>query len=358
MRRTGAWGAGALALLLACAARGATVQELVRIKGQGDTVLQGFGLVVGLPGTGDSGKSLLVARPLAKLLENQGLAVSFEELADSKSIALVEVTSRVPAEGGRTDDRFDVSVSAINNPKSLEGGRLFLTPLRGPYAGHGVYAVAEGPLEMQGANRAAGVVRSGARMVENIYTPSISPDGSLTLIIHPHVSGWTTSQLLATVINQHRVGFDESAPEIALALDDREVRVRIPDVERRDPANFIADMLGIRFDPSLLSLPARVVINEREGVIVVTEDVEISPTIVAYRDMMITTVSAPPPPRPGDEEVGRWASVATGGGESPPARLRDLLAAFKQLDVPVADQIAILMELHKTGSLHAELVID
>jgi len=344
------------ALALTLNARATSIQELVRIQGQGDTVLVGFGLVMGLPGTGDSGENAMIAKPMVALLEQQGLPISVKDLEDSKSIAIVEVTCRIPRQGARSDDRFDVTIMAINNPQSLAGGQLFLTPLRGPYATHGVYAIAEGPIEIEGANAATGKVRLGARVVKDILSPSISSDGSLTLVIDPNVSGWTTSQLISSTINQDRIGFDDDAEEIAFALDDRTVRVRIPPAEQRDPAAFISDILSIRFDPSLLSLPARVVINEREGVIVVTDDVEISPTILAHGDLMITTVSQQA--APGAVQTSRWATLDTTSDEGQSTRLQDLLSAFKQLDVPVNDQIAILMELHRSGALHAELVID
>lgn len=343
-------------LALTLSARATSIQELVRIQGQGDTVLQGFGLVMGLPGTGDSGENAMIAKPMVALLEQQGLPISVTDLEDSNSIAIVEVTCRIPRQGARADDRFDVTIMAINNPQSLAGGQLFLTPLRGPYATHGVYAIAEGAIEIEGDNQAAGKVRLGARVVEDILSPSISSDGSLTLVIEPNVSGWTTSRLISSTINQDRIGFDENAEEIAFALDDRTVRVRIPPAEQRDPASFIADILSIRFDPSLLALPARVVINEREGVIVVTDDVEISPTILAHGDLMITTVSQQA--TPGAPQTSRWATLDTTSEENPSTRLQDLLSAFKQLDVPINDQIAILMELHRSGALHAELVID
>jgi len=337
-------------------AHATSIQELVRIQGQGDTILQGFGLVMGLPGTGDTGENAMIAKPMVALLEKQGLPISVADLTDSKSIAIVEITCRIPEQGARSDDRFDVTVMAVNNPQSLAGGQLFLAPLRGPYASHGVYAIAEGPIEIEGLTPTTGRVRKGARIVEDILAPSISSDGSLTLVIEPNIAGWTTSRLIASTINQDRLGFDDDAEEIAFALDDRTVRVRIPPVEQRDPAAFIADILNIRFDPSLLALPARVVINEREGVIIVTEDVEISPTILAHGDLMITTISQAA--EPGAATTSRWATLDTTSEDEQSTRLQDLLAAFKQLDVPINDQIAILMELHRSGALHAELVID
>jgi len=346
---------------LASSAQALSVQEIVRLQGRGQTVLQGVGLVVGLPGTGDSGEDLIVARPLAKLLENSGNPVgSFEELAEAQSAALVMVTATIDKTGARPDDVFDASVSALNNPESLRGGELFLTPLRGPMPGQGVYAIAQGQLVIEDDNPNHARVRGGARIVKPIHTPTISDDGSITLLIHPNFAGWTTAQLLANTVNQHQLGLGESSDQIARAIDGRTVRVRIPAADLADPANFIADIMSIRFDPSLLDLPARVVVNEREGIIAVTGDVEISPTALTHGDLMVTTVNPPPEPAPNNPQVEqqRWSAVATDPQQRQSAKLQDLLAAFKQLDVPVDDQIAILSLLHRTGRLHAELIIE
>lgn len=347
----------ALLAALASAAHATSVQELVRLQGQGESVLQGLGLVIGLPGTGDSGEDLIVARPLAKLLENSGNPIGgFEELANSRSVALVMVTARIDRTGARPDDVFDVTVTALNNPGSLAGGELFLAPLRAPLPPHDVYAIAQGPVVIEGANTARGVVRGGARVVREVRTPTIAADGTITLLINPNVAGWTTAQLIADVINQHRMGLERSGEAIAFAADERTVRVQIPATDVADPAGFIADILSVRFDPSLLSLPARVVVNEREGIIVMTGSVEISPTALTHGNLIITSVT---PPDPGGlEPPSRWAALGAEGRPRENARLRDLLAALKQLDVPVKDQIAILMQLHRTGALHAELIVN
>jgi flagellar P-ring protein precursor FlgI len=345
-----------LACLLAAApsALGVSIQEITRLKGQGESILQGFGIVVGLPGTGDSGEDLVVARPLARLLESQGNPVGdFEELAGSRSIAIVVVTCTIPESGAKADDRFDVTVSAINNPESIEGGELFLTPLRGPLPGQPVFAIAQGPLRIEGATPTRARVRGGARIVQDVNMPAIEADGSITLIVRPAFAGWTTAQLLADTINQHRLGFDESAPDIAYAMDDRAVRVRIPAEELPDPANFIADIISVNFDGSLIDLPARVIVNEREGVIVATGDARISPVVISHNQMVVTTVNearreGDPPPNLALTQAGR-------GDES--AKVEDLLAAFRTLDVPVSEQIAILAELHRIGRMHAEFVV-
>lgn len=353
-------------LALACvgapaAGQPTSMHELVRLRGQGKSELRGFGLVMGLPGTGDSAKDLVVARPLAKLLENEGVPIGdFNELAASRSIALVMVTCEIPETGARADDQLDCYVAAIHNPKSLSGGRLFIAPLRGPLPGQGVYAMASGPVTIEGVNPNVGRVRRGAKMTTDVLTPSIDSDGSITLLIEPNFAGWTTSQLIASAVNQHRIGYDDDSPAIARALDERTVRVVIPPAERPNPANFIADVMSIRFDPSLLDLPARVVVNERRGAIVVSGNATISPALIAHRDLVVTTMNPPFEPTRLNPEIGQnsWTTVDVNARPNEAARLQDLLAAFRRLDVSVEDQIAILDMLRRSGKLHAEIVVD
>jgi flagellar P-ring protein precursor FlgI len=339
----------AVVIGFASTARAVSVQELTRLDGQGESILQGLGLVIGLPGTGDTGEDLVVARPLARLLETQGAAVgSFRELANARSVAIVIVTCVVPESGAKVDDRLDVTVSAINNPDSILGGELFLSPLRGPLPGQPVFAIAQGSIVIEDGNPTRGIVRGGARIVRNIDMNVVAADGSITLIVRPVFAGWTITQLLADTINQHRVGFDASALEIAHAQDSRSVKIRIPDEELSDPANFISDIISVEFDASLMDLPSRVIVNEREGVIVATGDARISPMVVSHGDLVVTTVT--------QERPDSSAPTLTSGEQD--AKVEDLLAAFRELDVPIRDQIAILMELHRTGRLHAELVIN
>jgi flagellar P-ring protein precursor FlgI len=358
-------GRAGLALLIAVLgilcpiAPAASVKEIARLEGQGKSVLQGLGLVIGLPGTGDSAEDLVIARPLAKLFENQGNPIAnFDELVNSRSVALVMVTCEVPATGARADDQFDAFVSTMISAESLSGGRLFIATLRGPLPGQGVFGFASGPVIIEGDNPATGRVRGGATIVRSIDMQTISPDGTIHLVIDQAYAGWSTTQLFASIINQHRLGLEETGEDIARAITERVVRVRIPDVERPDPANFIADIMGIRFDASLLDLPARIVINEREGAIVATGNVEIGPTLITYRDLIINT--APPTPQ-GAAQIAtpsRWAQVHTGARPNEAARLQDLLTAFRQIDLTVDDQIAIINMLKRSGNLHAEIVVD
>lgn len=335
-----------------------SVQQIARLEEQGQSVLQGMGLVVGLPGTGDSAEDLIVARPLFAMLEAMGNAPgSLEELAESNSAALVVVTCTIPESGARLNDRFDVTVSAINNASSLEGGQLFLTPLRGPLPGQGVYAIAEGGLLIEGVNPVRAAVREGAKMLRPTPTWRLRPDGTVRLVVRPSFGGWSTAQLLADTINQHRAGFTEVTIDIARAVDDRTVQVRVPDEERSNPVNFLANIMSIRFDPSLLELPARVVINEREGVIVSTGDARFSPTSISVPGVMISTLAGDETGDPAGAAQAS-ASVPSGADDGVTGRIEDLLAAMRQLNLAIEEQIAIIHQIHRAGALHAELVLN
>ena len=348
------------AVFVASPALATSVQQIARLEDQGESVLQGLGLVVGLPGTGDSAEDLIVARPLFAMLEAMGNAPgSLEELAESNSAALVVVTCTIPESGARLNDRFDVTVSTVNNAESLQGGELFLTPLRGPLPGQGVYAIAQGELVVEGANPARARSRGAARMIRPTPQWSLRPDGTVKIVVRPAFAGWTTSQLVADTINQHRVGFREVAVEIARAVDDRTVVVRVPEEEREAPANFLADIMSIRFDPSLLDLPAKVVINERDGVILSTGDARFSPASISVPGVMISTLAGA-----AEEEPARAAAAAPSAAvpsdedEGVTGRVEDLLAAMRQLNLPIGEQISIVHQLHRAGALHAELVMN
>jgi len=343
------------------AGQGITVKDLSRIKGQGESVLRGVGLVMGLPGTGDSGKELVAARPLAQVLQNAGVPVpDLSELEKSKSVALVMVTCTVPANGARTDDRLDVHVTTLNSAKSIRGGRLFLAPLSGPNPGQAVFAIAEGAVEIEDLTiQTTGRVRLGARLVRDIPTGAI--DQSFDLVLEPTFAGWSSAAQIASAIND---GYFASpvhrGPAVATQIDDRVIRVDIPDPELVNPGPFVADVMNTQINPELLRLPAMVVVNSRSGAIIVTRDVRIGPVAITHRDLTITTTVPTPIPTPADPmiETTRWAGLETDARPTEEARLSDLLRALDRLDVPSADQIEILQTLHKSGRLHARLVID
>lgn len=343
--------------LLASSALATTVKELVRFKGQGEVPLTGMGLVVGLPGTGDSGKEALLARPLMEVYRSHGMGgASPRELSAAKAVALVTVSAVIPASGALADDRIDLRVQAVHNASSLKGGELFLVAMKGPFPTSPVYALGQGVVDLpDSSSPTAGVVRGGARMLRDVAGPEV-PD-IFELIIDPHFSGWAAASQIATAINSRA---QPQGPSVAVAVDERTIRVSIPEAERGDRAAFLADVMGAEVNSSLLDLPAQVIVNSRTGAIVVTGDVEISPVAITHKDLNITTTRPTPVPSAQNPliERQRWADVRTSSKPSENAKLADLLTAFKSLDIPVTEQIAILQMLHKTGKLQARLVVD
>lgn len=339
-------------------AQGSTVKALTHIKGEGEFLLRGMGLVVGLPGTGDSGKELAVARPLAAALANSGNAPeNLKELAASKAVALVEVTCVIPPGGAKFDDTFDVHVSAMFSGSSIKGGELMFVPLVGPFMSSGKpYAVAAGQIELEDASvTSVGRVRGGARMIREIAGPTIGD--SFDLVVAHQVAGYSAATEIAAAIN---AAAQPQGPGVASVLDPRTIRVVIPEWERKDRAAFIAAVQSAQVNDALLGLPAQVIVNSRSGAIIMTADVEISPVAIQHKDLNITTTTPTPVPTAQNPQVRteRIAGIETQSRPSEKAKLADLLNAFKQLDIPVSERINILRMLHKTGKLHAELIVD
>ena len=346
-----------------------SVQDVARIEGQGVSKLRGLGIVTGLNGTGDDGKDLVLARPLAKVYEANGNPLPrLEELAKSKSAAIVIIEATIPASGARADDQFDVQVTVSHTCKSLAGGRLIMSPLMGPRPGDPVYAIASGPISLDDPQLpTVGKIRMGAQMIANVSmleTLQSVARGGFTLVLKPNYRGFHTTTMLAEQINS--LGPDSDAGDgsagapIAYAQDDISIRVEIPPSERANPTRFIGKVMSATFSPSLLRLPAQIVCNERAGIIVVTGNVEVSPVAISHKDLVITTVTPPPVPTQINPMVTntKWTSMSTTGRTSERTRVQDLLAALKQLDVPVAEQIKILAEIERSGRLHGQLVVE
>jgi len=349
---------------------GTTVNEIARIKDRGGSGLQGMGLVIGLNGTGDTGKDPAVARPLMELYKNIGNPMAdISDLKNAKSVAVVMVMCSIPEGGWRTNDQFDVTVSAMHNAQSLEGGMLFMAPLRGPYNDSdpelgAPWAMASGPVVIESAKQPrTGRVRGGAKMIRELPNQGII-NGSFTLILNKPFSGYAAASEIASSITQNLYGKSgrnlEGLPPIATVIDDRTIRIDIPATERASTAAFVGDVLSTPVSMALLKLPAQVIYNQAAGKIVLTGDVEISPVAITSADLTITTTTPPPVPTPDNPlvETKRWTGLSAGAKETDRAKLQDLLSAFNQLNIPVADQIALLAMLEKTGKLHAKLVMD
>jgi flagellar P-ring protein precursor FlgI len=354
-----------LLVMLARPATADTIADLVRLEGQQENSLVGLGLVLGLPGTGDSGEELITARPLFELLTQLGNApAGFEELADSRSVALVMVKCVVPLGGARSGDTLDIRVSTLGSAQSLEGGELFLAPLRyevrGPIETDQPLAMAQGTVVVDDSlTPTNAVVPEGARMLRDLRLGPVG--GSFSLVVNRSFTGHSTCVAIASRINQEWFGTpDVFGPVVATPLDDRSVRIDVPADQRGDIPGFVAEILSYQIDLRDLGLPARVVVNRRTGVIIVTGGVRIAPVAITHKDLTITTTLPEPLPTPEAPLVRaeNWIGIASQPRPDESARLSDLLAAMERLDVPVDERIDVLMSLRKTGHLQAELIIE
>ncbi|MBX3385926.1 MAG: flagellar basal body P-ring protein FlgI [Phycisphaeraceae bacterium] len=340
-----------------------SIQEMVRLENQAASQLRGIGLVTGLRGTGDSGSEVVVARPLAQVYANNGNPIGdIRALAKAKSVAMVSIWCEIPESGGRSGDRFDVFVRVLHSSTSLRGGQLEISPMMGPLPGQGVFAFASGPIVIEDTEiPTVGRIRGGVQLIEDIR---MLPLGStFDLFLRPHYRSYSVARMIAAEINGLTTDLEqgyEAAAQVAFAIDDTAIRVTIPDRERSNPNSFIASILTKRFSPTLIDLPAQVVVNERTGTIIVTGDVEISAVTVGSDRLVVTTVTPPRTPSPQDPMVERqnWTHFGSTGTNADRARIEDLLDAFKQLNVPVREQIQIFAQINQSGRLHAQFITE
>lgn len=341
-------------------AEGLRLRDICRLKGQEVNTLQGLGLVVGLRGTGDP-DAKPTARALARTMQLMGGQMSvdprgqlqLDDVGDAKNVALVAITARVPPVGAQQGDRLDLVVNALG-AKSLEGGYLMLTPMLGPRPDNpAVYAMAEGPLRLsEDGSPTTATVRQGAKMEANVMAPFHS-EGKLTLIIDHDFADFNTSQLIEEVINNMPdFSLDRSPGEplspgmsSARAIDQLHVEVQIPNSYRDNPVMFISDMMDTRI--SLPSKSNRVVINEREGVVVIGEDVEIAPALITHKNLRIEA-----------KGPGGMVAVDQMGRAGSNAKLKALADALNALDVPATDLIAIIKALKRKGDLYGEVIFE
>ncbi|MFQ6048822.1 MAG: flagellar basal body P-ring protein FlgI [Phycisphaerae bacterium] len=369
-----------VAAALAGSAEAVRIGDITRLKGRRQNKLVGLGLVVGLKGSGDGGRYMPAMRPLASLLKRfNDPAFSVAELENAKNVAIVHVEATLPDNGVREGDRVDVQVSSIGAAKSLLGGRLVLTPLQGPSPQAAeVMALASGPVVVPDTRvPTTGLVHQGATMERSVLHsyvvradeleqphPPLPADGHyITLVIDDAHASWAMAATIAMSINDRFASPGRSEP-LAVAADPKNVIVRVPPEELQDVAGFIGSIEShdLIAEDVMEATEARVKINRTTGTIVITGEVEISPAVITHKGLTIRTVSPPVQPTAMNPmiEQQQWVALNPGriGTAKQTQKLADLVQALNQLKVPVEDRIAIIEELHKTGKLHAKLIVE
>jgi flagellar P-ring protein precursor FlgI len=346
-----------IAICLACLATDAlavNIADVTRVAGQRRNFLVGLGLVVGLNGTGDGGDYAATINPLREMLAKFADPVTVRDLGSAKNVAVVNVMATIPPNGVREGDELDVHVVSNGAASSLKGGRLFISALRGPSPDSPFMALAQGAIELEDPKiPTSGIVKKGAVMEVDMAYRFID-EGKFWLVLEDSTASWTAASSIAKLINEAE-GVDGET--LAIAVDPKNVLVTIPKIEIDRPDSFISRVQRLGPIPQLAS-EARVQINERTGTLIVTGDVEISPVVISHKGLTISTIEPKPVPSPRNPTIVNKDVIALDTARAGGAKLQDLVGALEQLKVPAEDRITIVKELHKTGKLHAKLIVE
>ncbi|MBI5634152.1 MAG: flagellar basal body P-ring protein FlgI [Nitrospirae bacterium] len=339
------------------------IKDIASFEGVRTNQIIGYGLVVGLDGTGDKGNATL--QSVANMLKGSGISVKINDIK-SKNVAAVMVTATLPP-FPKPGVRIDALVSTIGDAKSLQGGTLLLTPLKGPDGN--VYALAQGPVSIGGFigggagttvqknHLTAGKVPEGV-IVER--DPSFSLGNGKEIKIFLSKPDFATALEVVNRINENLTG------EFATTIDSSAVRLRIPDEYKAKVVELISriEALAVSVD-----VPAKVVINERTGTVVIGDKVKIAPVAIAHGALTIEIktdfrVSQPPSlaPESASTVVVPQTSVAVKEQkaslmEVTGVTLGEVVKGLNALGVTPRDLISILQALKAAGALRAELEI-
>ncbi len=362
----------ACAFLLASAAvwwplpaAAARVKEVAAVQGVRSNPLTGYGIVVGLDGTGDqTTQTPFTVQSMQAMLQQMGVTVPPGTTMQLKNVAAVMVTAQLPpfAQPGQT---IDINVSSIGNAKSLRGGTLITTPLKG--ADGQIYALAQGNLIVGGAGASAngskvqinhlsaGRVPEGATVERSVPTPLLEGD---TLTLGLAAGDFATANAVAIAINTAK------GAGTARALDGRTVQVKAPPAAER--VAFLAAIENLNVD--LAKPAARIVLNARTGSVVMNEAVTLGSCAVAHGSLAVTisttpSVSQPAPLSGGTTTTSEKSDIAItqqgGALVQMPAgtRLADVVKALNALGATPQDLLAILQAMKSAGALNAEIEV-
>ena len=346
---------------------GVRVKDITTVAGVRANHLFGYGLVIGLNGTGDGLRnSPFTQQSVQSMLERLGINVRNSQLR-SRNIAAVMVTAELPAFVGK-GSRIDVSVASLGDATSLAGGTLLMTPLRG--GDETIYAVAQGAIAVSGfqAGGRAETVTQGTPTVGRVANgaliereaPGSFGDGGPTALELRNPDYRTAVELVDAINAFSRKRFGVA---VARETDLRSIRLEPPSSISK--ARFLAEIGDLVVTPDA---PARVVIDERTGTIIIGKDVNISTVAVSHGSLNIRVTETPRVSQPAPFSEGRTAvtsdtqvEVSEAGGAVGVlrgARLQDLVAGLNRMGLKPAGIIAVLQAIKTAGALQAELVVQ
>ena len=351
-------------MLVTVVAEAGRLKDMVSISGVRSNQLVGYGLVVGLDGTGD--KTAFTSQTFRNMLNNFGVAIPSTTNPSSKNIAAVAIHADLPA-FSKPGQKIDITVSAIGDAKSLRGGSLLMSPMKG--ADGKVYAVAQGNLVVSGFGVQGA---DGSRLSLNVPSVGRIPNGATveravpsgftqgdSLVLNLHSPDFTTSRRVAEQIN-HLLG-----PDMAASMDATSIRVRAP----RDPnqrVSFLSVLENLNVEPAKDA--AKVVINSRTGTIIIGQNVSVAPVAITHGGLTVAiaeelNVDQPNPLGQGQTVVTPRTGIEVDEGSghmfefAPGANLQDIVEAVNQVGAAPGDLMAILEALKQAGALKAELVM-
>lgn len=339
------------------------IRDIASVEGVRDNALIGYGLVVGLNGTGDRRQTYFTTQTLASVLQRMGVQVPAAAIRVN-NVAAVFVTATLPP-FARSGTRLDITVSSVGDAKSIEGGLLLFTPLRGPDGQ--VYATAQGPVALGGYT--AGLTGNSkqlnhptvARIPEGGLVerdaPTVLPGENLTLLLSNQDFG--ASEAVARAINT------EFAAPIAKAADSRRIEIAMDRIPAQNVPSFLArvEVLPVTIQPK-----ARVVVNERTGTVVIGKDVKLGAASILHGTLSIEIstefgVSQPAPFSYGSTERVNQPNVQAQESQARKielaegASVEDLVNGLQKIGATTRDVISILQALRSAGALQAEIEI-
>ena len=350
------------------------LKDLTSIAGVRANQLVGYGIVVGLPGTGD-GNSPLTLQSMQAMISQFGVTTNSTTSLNGKNSAAVIITAELPA-FAKPGQRIDATISTLGQSKSLRGGTLLMTPLMA--ADGQTYAVAQGNLLVGGLGVAG---NDGSSLIVNVPTVGRIPGGATverlietdflktdSLILNLHQGDFSVTNQMAEAVN------DVFGSGVAIALDSRSVKVRAP-VDPSQKVAFISMLENIEIEPERQS--AKVVVNARTGTIVIGGDVRVTPAAVTHGSLTVRVDENSNVTQTNNLAVADGVAATTPGAavttqdsdiqiDQKPARaflfdpgveLSTIVEAVNAVGTSPADLVAILEALREAGSLRAELVV-
>lgn len=341
------------------------IKDIAFINGENSEQIIGYGLVVGLAGTGDSYRTQFTTQSITSMLKRFGITVPQSDVR-TRNVAAVMVTATLQS-NYKPGTKFDINVSSMGDATSLLGGTLLMTPLSG--LNGEVYAFGQGPVSIGGYDFNT---NTGNRVAKNHSLTGRVPQGGLLKEVLPNQN--TNTQFVSVVLRMPDLTTSDNVAKsintkfgdsVAVPVDASEIRVKIPDAKKNNLVNFLAELEVLNVETDFA---AKVILNERTGTVVAGNNVQIKPVSITHGSLNITVRNYPIVSQPGAFSNGTTAvvnnsipyanqdstqTIAISGATN----VQEVAAALNSLKVSPKDIIAIFQALKEAGALIAELVI-